>query len=190
MDHPSFNEEYVRRLAAGDPDVQRHFILHFSSLLRIKLRTRLRSPQLVEDVRQETFLRVLQAFRKQTGGLQHPERLGAFVNTTCDNVMFETLRATTRQNQIPEDQRDIIDTNADSARLLVSRERREIVQHVLAELPAKDRDLLRQVYFEEREKDDICREMNVTPEYLRVLIHRAKLHFKEKMMATANRPPL
>src|SRR5438132_13715485 len=89
MDH-SFNEEYVRKLAAGDPDVQRHFISHFSSLLRIKLRTRLRSPQLVEDVRQETFLRVLQAFRKQTGGLQNPERLGAFVNTTCDNVMFET----------------------------------------------------------------------------------------------------
>jgi RNA polymerase sigma-70 factor, ECF subfamily len=181
MDPLSFNEEYVRKLAAGDPDVQRHFISYFTGLLRIKLRTRLRSPQLVEDVRQETFLRVLESLRKETGGLQKPERLGAFVNTTCDYVMFETLRAATRQIQIPEDQRDIIDEDADPARLVASRERKEIVERVLAELPAKDRDLLRQVYFEERKKEDICREMKVTQEYLRVLIHRAKMRFKEKL---------
>ena len=64
MDHPSFNEEYVRKLAGGDPDTQRDFISYFSGLLRLKLRTKLRSPELVEEVRQETFLRVLQSLKK------------------------------------------------------------------------------------------------------------------------------
>src|ERR1700709_1868997 len=98
MDQVDFNEEYVRKLAAGDREVQQHFTNHFSPLLRIKLRTKLRSPQLIEDVRQETFLRVLQTVRK-TNGLQNPERLGAFVNSVCNNVMMECFRANTRHPQ-------------------------------------------------------------------------------------------
>jgi len=185
MDHSSFNEEYVRKLASGDPETQRHFISYFSGLLRIKLRTKLRSPDLVEDVRQETFLRVLRSFRKENGGLLKPDRLGAFVNTTCNNVLLETLRAATRQSQIPEDHPEIIDDHADPARQVVSRERKEIVQRVLDELSAQDRDLLRQVYLEERDRDDICRDMKINQEYLRVLIHRAKMRFKEKLSPVA-----
>jgi RNA polymerase sigma-70 factor (ECF subfamily) len=58
------------------------------------------------------------------------------------------------------------------------RERRRLVADILAELSAKDRSLLMQVFFEERNKEQICREMNVTSEYLRVLIHRAKARFR------------
>lgn len=70
MASPPFNDDYVRRLTAGDREVERHFTSHFGTLLRIKLRTKLRSPQLIEDVRQETFLRVLQSLRKKENGLQ------------------------------------------------------------------------------------------------------------------------
>ncbi len=48
----------------------------------------------------------------------------------------------------------------------------------LDEMPERDRDLLRQIFFEERDKDIICREMHVNPEYLRVLVHRAKGRFR------------
>lgn len=179
MEHASFDEEYVRKLAAGDPDVQRHFITYFSGLLRIKLRSKLRSPQLIEDVRQETFLRVLQSFRKERGGLQNPERLGAYVNSVCNNVMFESLRAATRHSQIPEDFRELVDDSADPARQVVSSERKQIVARVLEALPPKDCELLRQIYFEERDKNEICRELKVNHDYLRVLVHRAKARFKD-----------
>src|SRR5258708_26095301 len=86
MPQSPFNEEYVRKLATGDLETHKHFVSFFSGLLRVKLRTKLRSPELVEDVRQETFLRVFQSFSKETGGLQKPERLGAFINSTCNNV--------------------------------------------------------------------------------------------------------
>ncbi|MGI8744567.1 MAG: RNA polymerase sigma factor [Bryobacteraceae bacterium] len=181
MEHSSFDEEYVRKLAVGDAEVQRDFVSHFSGLLRIKLRSKLRSPELIEDVRQETFLRVFQSLKKQQGGLQNPERLGAYVNSICNNVMYEALRAATRHSQMPEDLRDILDDHADPARQAVSSERKQIVARVLDGLSAKDRELLRQVYFEERDKTELCREMNVDREYLRVLIHRAKGRFKQAL---------
>src|SRR5947209_3062522 len=182
MEHSSFNEEYVRKLAAGDPEVQRHFVSYFGALLRIKLRSKLRSPELIEDVRQETFLRVLQSFSKGEGGLQKPERLGAYVNAVCNNVMFETLRAATRHSQMPEELHDIIDDHADPSRMAVTGERKQIVARALASMPPKDRDLLKQIYFEERDKADICREMQVNGEYLRVLVHRAKGRFKNALI--------
>ena len=52
------------------------------------------------------------------------------------------------------------------------------VYEVLEQLPAKDRQLLRAIFLEEKEKDVVCREMGVDREYLRVLVYRAKDKFK------------
>src|ERR1044071_10272839 len=76
--HYSFDGQYVERLIAGDPETERHFTEYFGDLLTLKLRSRLRSPALAEDARQETFVRVLTAL-KQKGSLANPESLGAFV---------------------------------------------------------------------------------------------------------------
>lgn len=177
MTQLDFNDEYLRRLATGDRDVQQHFISHFSPILRIKLRSKLRSPQMMEDIRQETFLRVLQTIRR-ANGVQTPERLGAFVNSVCNNVMLEHFRSSTRHRQMPEDTPEIIDETADPSQNIKLEERRKLVGDILAELSQKDRTLLMQVFFEELDKDVICREMNVNAEYLRVLIHRAKTRFR------------
>src|SRR6516164_4542776 len=95
MSRSSFDEDYVRRLTCGDPDVERHFTSYFSTLLWMKLRSRLRSPELIRDARQETFLRVLTTLRRK-GGLEHPDRLGAFVNAVCNNVLLESYRREAR----------------------------------------------------------------------------------------------
>ena len=46
-------------------------------------------------------------------------------------------------------------------------------------LPERDRTILRAVFLEEREKDEVCREIGVTRDYIRVLLHRAKQSFRE-----------
>jgi RNA polymerase sigma-70 factor (ECF subfamily) len=177
MSQFDFNAEYVRKLAAGDRETQQHFTNHFTPILRIKLRTKLRSFQMIEDVRQDTFLRVLEKVR-ENNGIHIPERLGAFVNAVCNNVMMEYFRDNARNRQMPEEIPEIIDDTADPSQNITVRERRRLVADILAELSAKDRSLLMQVFFEERNKEQICREMNVTSEYLRVLIHRAKARFR------------
>jgi len=180
MEFTSFDKEYVQRLAAHDAEVERHFTSYFGDLLAIKLRTRLRSQQLVEDVRQETFLRVIQTLRKD-GGLQHPERLGAFVNSVCNNVLLETFRSLGKHSQPPDEHPELADPSVDLDRNLVTRERKQAVERVLDELPAKDRNLLRSLFIEERDKDEICKELAVSAEYLRVLLHRSKSRFRGLM---------
>src|SRR5205823_7621609 len=59
----SFDADYLDRLASGDSAIERHFSLYFGDLLSLKLRVRIRSAQLIEDIRQETLLRVLQIVR-------------------------------------------------------------------------------------------------------------------------------
>jgi len=173
----AFDQTYIDRLVAGDAETEDHFSAYFGQLIRVKLRALVRSPQLREDIRQETFLRVYAYLRKHKT-LDHPERIGAFVHTVCHNVVMEHFRSESRAGEMPE-HLDPPDTGADSESRLVTEERKQEVRRVLASMPEKDRHLLRSVFLEERDKDEICRELNVDREYLRVLLHRARARFRE-----------
>ena len=52
------------------------------------------------------------------------------------------------------------------------------LREILDQLAERDRRLLRDVFLEERDKDEVCRDFGVDREYLRVLLHRAKQSFK------------
>jgi RNA polymerase sigma-70 factor (ECF subfamily) len=39
---------------------------------------------------------------------------------------------------------------------------------------------LRSLFVEEQDKDTVCREMGISREYIRVLVHRAKKSFRER----------
>jgi RNA polymerase sigma-70 factor (ECF subfamily) len=176
-----FDSEYIRRLVSADPETERHFTQYFGQLLTLKLRSRLRSAAAIDDVRQETFARVLHTL-KQKGSLESPESLGAFVNGVCNNVLFELYRSGTRTSPLEEgydapEERPGIDT------LLLAAENRDRVREALEELPARDKELLQWLFFEERDKDEICRALKVDRNHLRVLVHRAKLRFRERFIA-------
>jgi RNA polymerase sigma factor (sigma-70 family) len=171
----SFDQDYLRRLARGDAVVECHFSSYFGDLLLLKLRARIRSPQLIEDIRQETLLRVLRIVRK--AGVEHPERFGAFVSGVCNNVMMELLRREMRhEGSVTEF--EPADDRVDLEMPLVNQQRRRQVDRILGELAEKDRELLRMFFLEERDKSEICKHFNVREDYLRVLLHRAKLRFR------------
>jgi len=163
----------VRRLIHSDPDTESDFVAYFGELLAIKLRSRLRAPEQIQDVAQETFLRVLRTIRQS--GIDNPEALGSFVNSVCTNVLFEVYRAQSRVADPIED-RVSGEIPADSA--LADEEERTQVRSVLSELPEKDRRILRWLFFDERDKGEVCRVLQVNREYLRVLLHRAKQRFR------------
>jgi RNA polymerase sigma-70 factor, ECF subfamily len=52
------------------------------------------------------------------------------------------------------------------------------VREILVDMPPRDRDLLKAVFLDERDRDEVCREFGVDREYLRVLLFRAKQEFK------------
>ena len=169
----AFDAAYLEKLCAGDPSTQEHFVAYFTELLRIKLRSRLQSSSAIDDVCQETFARVFGVLRKD-GGLRQPERLGAFVNTVCNHVLLEQYRSTRRSEELPE----LPATGMDALQIVSAQQIKTKVREILLGLPTKERDLLKAVFLDERDRDDVCSEFGVDREYLRVLLHRAKQEFK------------
>ena len=177
MEFFSFDESYLQRLRGGDFPTEQHFVDYFGQLLLIKLRSRLRSSQTVDDIRQETFVRVLKAVR--TGSVRSAEGLGSFVNSICNNVLQEYYRSSARSVSSQDDTPlDPPDTSIDLDGMLVAKQTREQVRHTLSMLSEKDRRLLRAIFFEEKDKDEICTDFGVDRDYLRVLLHRAKQSFR------------
>jgi len=177
MEKQEFDVQYVNRLTAGDASVERHFTAYFGEFLNIKLRRRGWNSHEVEDIRQETFLRVLQVLR-QKRSLEHPERLGAFVNSVCNNIMREFYKARSRHPEVDPPAAEPIDHTINLDGSLLAEENKEMVRAVLGELPEGDRALLRMIFFEETDRDEVCRTMNVDRAYLRVLLHRALSRFR------------
>jgi RNA polymerase sigma-70 factor (ECF subfamily) len=182
----AFDKSYVDRLRDGDPSTEHHFVAYFGQILGIMLRARYLPPERVDDVRQETFARVLATLRRD-GGIRQPERFGAFVNAICKNVLRETLRQVYRTQALEPEQMESPDPNkiVDLERELISQETKEKVRVILAAMKPRDRELLRALFLEEKDKDEICREFGVEREYLRVLLHRAKVRFR----STFGSPP-
>lgn len=182
----SFDESYVERLRDGDFRTQEHFVAYFSQLIQLKLRSRLHSSHAIEDVRQETFSRVFSALRG--GKIRQPERLGAFVNSMCNNVLLEHYRTSSRSSSLEdEEQKDFPAADIDVIGAIASRQMAAKVREILEDMPERDRRLIREIFLEERDKDEVCRDFGVDRDYLRVLLHRAKQSFKNlylKNMAT------
>jgi RNA polymerase sigma-70 factor (ECF subfamily) len=170
-----FDSGYVQRLGRSDPATERHFATYFGEILTLKLRPRLRSPDLIGEVVQETFARVLSALRRDE--IDNPHALGSFVDTTCNYVLFDVYRRQSRVADPPSDNRASEEPAPDM--LVATQQERDLVRRILATMPEKERTILRWVFLEERDRQEVCRTLGVDPEYLRVLIHRAKDRFRK-----------
>lgn len=175
----AFDAAYLERLRSGDARTEEHFVAYFGELIRLKLRSRLNSKEAIEDVRQETFFRVLVLVRSE-GALRQPDRLGALVNSVCNNVLLEHYRSKSRNESVIDDEPEntFVNHEPSALSLLESKDTKRVVRQILNELTERDRRLLQSVLLEERDKDEVCAEFGISREYLRVLVHRAKQSFK------------
>jgi RNA polymerase sigma-70 factor (ECF subfamily) len=188
----TFDASYVNKLRAGDAPTEHHFITYFSELILLKLRSRLRSQEQIEDVKQETFSRTLSLIRSE-GGLRHAERLGPLVNSICNNVLMEQYRSSNRVEALQDETAErLVETRPNALNMVISDDIRKHVRHILNGLNERDRNLLQAVFLDERDKDEICTELGVDRDYLRVLLHRAKGSFRAmySKRADAKRLPL
>jgi RNA polymerase sigma-70 factor, ECF subfamily len=175
----AFDAPYLEKLKSGDARTEEHFVSYFSELIRLKLRSRLNSREAIEDVRQETFVRVLSQLRGEKGP-REAEKLGAYVNSICNHVLLEHYRSRSRNESGLEEQAEttFVDRKPDALSVLERKDTQRVVRQILDELPERDRSLLRSVLLEDRDKDEVCAELGVSRDYLRVLVHRAKQAFK------------
>ena len=183
MQFEAFDASYLKRLKDGDTQTQNHFVAYFGELIQKKLRSRVSSAAQAADLCQETFARVFKMVRSDSG-LRHPERLGPYVVSVCNHVLMEHYRGSSREAPLEDEQADTVPDNQsiDPLNNVMGKQTVQIVRDVLEELPERDRRVLRELFLEEREKDDICRDFGIDRDYLRVLVHRAKQAFKSQYL--------
>lgn len=176
MEFFPFDKSYLDRLRVGDPDTQHHFASYFGRFLRIRYRARRLPSDVIDDLVQDTLLRVMIKVHK--GEVRQPECFGAFVNSISNHVLLEHFRRASKNHHSEDEPIEVPDNVLDLEGLLVTQETVERVRQVLGQLPEKDRRILRRLFFDEEDKDSICNEFAVNRDYLRVLVLRAKDKFR------------
>jgi len=180
----TFDEDYLRRLRDGDSQAEQHFASYFGELIQLKLRRRVRTRQLLEDIQQETLCRVLKTVRDPSG-VRDARKLGAFVSAVCNNVTAELSRSENRYEGAERDFDEQAGAGQDPDALLINEQRQRQVKKILNKLDERDRRLLRAVFLEELTSAEVCRRFDVQPDYLRVLIFRAKARFRQEFVREA-----
>jgi len=127
----------------------------------------------VEDLVQETLTRFVRAGQKNQ--IRNSEEFGAFVNGVCRNVILEYRRRARRE---PLADPDIPVKDAGVRPDAEVFEMRDAIDRSLAELAERDRMILRCLYLEGKEKEEICREWEMTDAQFRVVLFRAKERFR------------
>jgi len=173
-----FDDTYLENLRKGDLRTEEHFVNYFSELIHLKLRSRLSSKDAIEDVRQETFARIFVLLRGKEG-VRNASALGALVNSICNHVLLEHYRSHSKSDAMEDSSEiDIQAEHTDVLDAMVSQDTQKTVRQILDKLSERDRQLLKRIFLEDCDKDEVCTEFGVDREYLRVLLHRAKLSFK------------
>jgi len=178
--HPETNPEAREIEPAPAMEPLSAIELDESSLekLRLKLRYKVlyhvgHSCADVEDLVQETLARFIRAGQRHQ--IRNTEEFGAFLNGVCRNVILEYRRkmrrepVSTEENEVPEKG---VRPDADILEL------RDAIDSGLAELSDRDRAILRSLYLDGKDKDEICHEWKMTDAQFRVVLFRAKERFR------------
>lgn len=177
LDRYPFDAEYLRRLRDGDRATAEHFDKYFKARLTIKLWKRGLAKSAIDDVIQETFMRVLEKLRSPAG-IVSPASFGGFVFAVCKNVAFEEDRQNSKLDQFGDECLELPSSDPDIEQMLLRGERGAKALRTLKLVKGKEEEILRALFIEGASKDEVCKRFQITRDYLRVVLHRAIARFR------------
>jgi len=170
------DRELVSNVEQGDKLAEGALYERYSSRVYFLALGELHSREDAEDVRAETFLRVLQALRQ--GQLRKPESLPSYIVGIALNVIREFTRK--RSVTEPLDGRELEAPGHRSAEsVFLDEETSQSIKEVSIQLSSRDREFLRMFYYDELPKEEIARILGVKEERLRLIKSRALKRFRE-----------
>jgi DNA-directed RNA polymerase specialized sigma24 family protein len=137
-------------------------------------------PDDLQDSVHDVYVTVAEAIT--AGKLRDPERLRAFLTTVTRFYTYSQIerrvQGRNRFTGLDGMAVDVSDgTNLEAG--LYNRQRVTFVRDILQQMPALDREILRRFYLLEQSKEQICREMQLTPTQFRNMKSQAKLALTE-----------
>lgn len=172
--------DLVLRIAAGDAAAEAALVERFGRGLRYLLRKLGASPDLADDLHQETFRIVLERLRGR--GLAEPGGLPAFLRGTARNLMLAERRKTARRRTEGDDEElaQAVHPAPSPLSSILLDEEAETVRRLIAELPTdRDREILLRFYVAEEERERICSDLRLESVHFSRVLFRAKQRFKE-----------
>ena len=137
-------------------------------------------PDDLQDSVHDVYVTVAEAIT--AGKLRDPERLRAFLTTVTRFYTYSQIeRRVQGRNRFTGLDGMAVDvpdgTNLETG--LYNRQRVTFVRDILCQMPGLDREILRRFYLQEQSKEQICREMRLTPTQFRNMKSQAKLALTE-----------
>ena len=168
--------QLVANIQSGQADSEAALYERYSAKVYYLALRESKSPQDAEDVRGETFLRVLQAIREDR--VRSIASLPAFVIGVTRNVLNE-LYARRRQAGVvvPPDAAGLVAPSHE--RFFLDREVQQAIQKTIDRLKPRERVVLRLHFYEELPTEEIARRAEIAPERVRLVKSRALKHFRE-----------
>ncbi len=173
--------ELVHRIVSGDPAAEAELVQRFSRAVSFLLWRLARDEAAAEDLYQETFRLVIEKVR--AGELREPERLPGFVSSMARNLFISSTRLGSRRQKWhgdPEATETAPDPAPGQLARLLAKERAALVRQVLAELKTdRDREILSRYYIADQDKEDICRELELSDLHFNRVLFRARQRYKD-----------
>jgi len=128
----------------------------------------------LQDNLHDMYITVAQAIT--AGKLRDPQRLTAFLTTVARFYTYTQIerRVQNRNRLTGLDSIDVPDS-ASLERGAYEKQKMTLVREILNQMPRLDREILRRFYFEDQTKEEICRELQLTPTQFRNIKSQAKL---------------
>ena len=168
----------VRRLREGEPEAMEELYSLFSNGMRYYLCRQL-GPDDLEDKLHDAFLVVVDSIR--AGELRDPSRLMGFVRTVVKRVAAATIeqQAQSRREQLDEERTASVADSSNPEGTVFFHQQVQLIREVLANMPVRDREILRRFYFEEQPQQKICDDLGISLSQFRLMKSRAKSRFGE-----------
>lgn len=178
--HPSMellsNQDIVSRIRLGESEAEAALYEKFSARVYFTALSETHSKDDAEDIRAETFLRVIQALRADK--LRSADSLPSFIVGFTLNVIREHIRQKYRANSLEDYEYDMAgDGSLEQA--FLDAETSHALQEAARQLKPREQQFLRMYYYEELPKEEIARKLGINEERIRLIKSRALQSFRE-----------
>lgn len=186
-DHYETPAALASAIRKGDRNAEAALYKQYYAATLYLLERRTGNRDLAQDLCQEAFCVLIERLRTQE--LEQPEKLAGFLYNVAINVQIADLRKTIRRNTATDS--DMMDRIADSRqnqyRQLLRERTGSAVRHLIDSMRnSRDRDLLYGYFIEEKDKDEICRELDLSQRHFDRVLFRAKQRFRDLITGGTN----
>lgn len=170
------DRDLVSSVEQGDKPAESALYEKYSDRLYFLALSELQSREDAEDVRAETFVRVIQALRQRK--LRKPESLGSFIVGIALNVIRELRRQRFGTESLEDSELGVAD-EASPERAFLDQEVSNSIVETVKHLKPREREFLRMYYYEELPLPEIASALGIKQERLRLIKSRALQRFRK-----------